>query len=218
MSSESAKRFVEAVIPSELNNFKAYLHKHLWTLDQFASLMAGLNPDCYRSGRSIDLPEKEYRKRSNQATRFLQYLLEDIEKQNWHKKDLLTVEEMIYVSAWRCIKWAARQQISIHILFFEHLPLYLKELYFEFQPINDALRNASRYSRAYHEAYYLDHVRRITEWSPKKLSPTEIYKHHHMQNIQRYIRELQGNYKRRTILGWISKQEDRPRGRPKKAQ
>jgi hypothetical protein len=41
--------------------------------------------------------------------------------------------------------------------------------------------------------------------------------HPHMQNIQRYIRELGGKYKKRTIVeSWLSKIVDRPRGRPKK--
>jgi hypothetical protein len=217
MSSEFARSFAEQVMPSELNDYKAYLHNQYWALDQCAALLAGLNPDCYTHGRSIHLPEKEFKKRSKRATQLFHQLLEDIEKQNWRKKDLLPAGEAVYVSAWKCIKWVAQERIFFHSLFFEHLPLHLKELYFEFQPINVALRTASRYSRAHQEAYYLDHVRRITEWSPQKLPPTVIYNDAHMQDIQRYIRELGGNYKKRTILGWISKEENRPRGRPKKA-
>lgn len=105
-----------------------------------------------------------------------------------------------------------------HNLFFEHLPLTLKELYFEFQPINSALRTAPRYSRAYHEAYYLDHARRHIDGIRPKPSPTEIYNDPHMQNVQRYIRELGGNYKKRTIVeSWLPKIQKHPRGRPKKA-
>lgn len=217
MSSEFAKRFAEEVTPSEHNDYKAYFHNNYWALDHYAALLAGLNPDCYKYGKSVDLPDKEFKKRSKQATRLFFQLLEDIEKQNWRKKDLLPADNGVYVSSWRCIKWAAQQQILFHPLFFKHLPLHLKELYFEFQPMNDALRTSSRHTRAWHEAYYLDHVRRITEWSPRKLPPSEIYNHSHMQDIQRYIRELGGHYKKRTILGWIAKQDDRSRGRPKKA-
>ena len=81
MSSEFAKRFAEVVVPSELNDYKAYLHNSYWALDQFAALINGLNPDCYKHGRSIDLPEKEFKKRFKQATRLFHRLLDDIEQQ-----------------------------------------------------------------------------------------------------------------------------------------
>jgi hypothetical protein len=215
---EFAKRFAQAVMPSEFNDYKAYLHNHLWSLDQCAALMAGLNPGCYKKGKSVELLEKEHNKRAQVATRFFHQLLDDIEKGNWRKHDLISIGDSIYVSAWKCIKWIAQQQILTDKLFFEYLPLPLKELYFEFQPINTALRTASRRSRAYHEAYYLDHAQKLKDWSGrKKLSPTEIYNNPHMQNVQRYIRELGGNYKQRTFVeSWLQKLEERSRGRPKK--
>lgn len=77
---EFAKRFAEAVMPSEFNDYKAFLNEHFWSLDQSAALMAGLNPDCYKNGKSIELSEKEYKKRAKHATRFFQQLLDDIDK------------------------------------------------------------------------------------------------------------------------------------------
>ena len=214
---EFVKRFAEAVTPSEFNDYIAYLHNHFWSLDQCAALMAGLNPDCYKRGKSVELPEKEHKKRARVATRFFHQLLDDIDKGNWRKHDLIGRDDSIYVSAWKCIKWITQQQLLTDKLFFEHLPLAMKELYFEFLPINSALRTASRHSRAYHEAYYLDHAQRFIDWKERNLSPTEIYKDPHMQNIQRYIRELGGNYKKRTILeSWLPKIQKRSRGRPKK--
>jgi hypothetical protein len=68
---EFEKRIAEAVMPSEFNDYKAYLHNHFWSLDQCAALMAGLNPDCYKKGKPVELPEKEHNKRAQVATRFL---------------------------------------------------------------------------------------------------------------------------------------------------
>lgn len=214
---EFAKRFAQAVIPSEFNDYKAYLHNHFWSLDQCAALIAGLNPDCYKNGQSFELSQKEYKKRAKHATHLFQRLLDDIDKGKWRKHDLLPIDDAVCISAWRCIKWIAQRQLVTHKLFFEHLPLTLKELYFEFQSINSALRIAPRHSRAYHEAYYLDHARRLIDWNRPRLSPTEIYNDPHMQNVQRYIRELGGKYKKRTIVeSWLPKIQKQTRGRPRK--
>ncbi len=215
---EFARRFAEEVMPSEFHDFKAYLHEHFWSLDQCAALMAGLNPDCYKRGYSVELPEKEHNKRAGLATHFFNLLLDDIDKGNWRKHDLISKDDSIYASAWKCVRWIAQQQIVIHNLFFEYLPLTLKELYFEFQPINSALRTAPLHSRDRHEAYYLNHAQKLIDWSGRKLSPTKIYNDPHMQNVQRYIRELGGNYKKRTIVeSWLPKLQKRSRGRPGKA-
>jgi hypothetical protein len=213
------KRFAEAVRPSEFNDYKAFLNNHFWSLDQSAALMAGLNPDCYKNGKSIDLSEKEYKKRAKHATQLFRQLLDDIEKGNWRRHDLIPGDDAVYVSALQCIKWIAEHSIKFHQIFFDHLPLILKELFFEFIPVNSALRTASRHSRAYHEAYYLDHAQKLIDWSSRNPSPMDIYKDSHMQDVQRYIRELGGNYKKRTIVElWLPKLQKRSRGRPKKAK
>jgi hypothetical protein len=48
---EFAKRFAQAVMPSEENNFKGYFTKELWPLDHCASLVAGLDPETYRNAK-----------------------------------------------------------------------------------------------------------------------------------------------------------------------
>jgi hypothetical protein len=90
------------------------------------------------------------------------------------------------------------------------------ELFFEFMPTNLALRTASKHSRDYHEALYLQHAEKLRE-EVSGISPSEIYRHPRMENIERYIRQLGGNYKKRTILeSWLPKIIDSSIGRPKK--
>ena len=49
-----SRRFAQAVMPSEENSFKAYFHRELWTPDQGAALVAGLDPETYRRGHGIE--------------------------------------------------------------------------------------------------------------------------------------------------------------------
>lgn len=215
---EFAQRFSRAVMPSEENSFRSCLRKDYWSVDQFASLLAGLDPETYKRGKAQELPEKEYKKRAAGATHYFHLLLEDIEKKNWRRAHLIPVGDAICASSWRWIKWLAQQPIIPNPLFFEYLPLHLKELYFEFQPTESALRTALRHSRVYHEAFYLDHARRLLDWEVGDSTPSQIYKHPHMQNVERYIREMGGSYTRRTIVeSWLRKLKTRSRGRPKKS-
>jgi hypothetical protein len=212
-----ARRFTQAVMPSEENSFKSYFHRELWTPDQGAALVAGLDPETYRKGHAIEFEPKEYAKRDAHATKVLTHFLDDAEKGIWRKKDFKIAENEIYVSTWKFIKWLSERDIKMHERFFNQLLLTQMELYFEFTPTNIALRTASRRSRAYHEAYYLKKAEQLMETLREVLSPTEVYDHPHMQDVLRYIRELGGHYTKRTIVtSWLPKLIDSPIGRPQK--
>jgi hypothetical protein len=182
-----AKRFVDAFVLSEENSFKSYFSRELWSPDQGAALVAGLDPETYRNGQALELDPKEYAKRSTHATAVLNRFLKDQEKGLWKKKDFKITENEIYISAWKFIKWISEKDIVMHKLFFNQLSLTQMELYFEFDPVETALRVASKHSREYHKAYYLKHAEELIQELRKSLSPTAIYEHPHMQNIQRYI-------------------------------
>jgi hypothetical protein len=213
---EFAKRFAEAVMPSEENNFKGHFTKELWPPDHCASLVAGLDPETYRNGKSLELPPKEFAKRTAHATAVLNRFLDDVDKDIWQKRDFKTTENEIYASVWKYIKWIAEQNIIMHKLFFNQLSMTLMELYFQFQPTDSALINAPKHTREYHEAYYLLNARELIKESGRQLPSTEIYNHPRMQSVQHYIRDHRGKYKKRTFLLWLSKLRKLPRGRPKK--
>lgn len=203
--------------PPEEELYKAAINKTLWSIDEAAALIAGLTRENYKNGSkgSMTVSEEEFRKREDYATTIFSQMLDDLEKKKTLVK-FIPIEDRIYFSPWRYIKWVAENEVKMHKRFFNELPLSLMELYFEFQPINIALRTASKHSRGYHEALYLKHAEEILETSPD-LSPSEIYRHPHMQNVGRYIRELGGKYKKRTILeSWLPKIINSFIGRPKK--
>src|SRR5579862_7812731 len=102
-SEKIARTFAEAFIPSEYNSFRSYLNNPYWALDHCAALMAGLNPDCYKNGKSVELGVKEHNKRARAATHFFHQLLDDINQGNWRKHDLIAANDAIYVCAWKCI-------------------------------------------------------------------------------------------------------------------
>ncbi len=122
------------------------------------------------------------------------------------------------MSHWRFIKWIAMNNIPIKVRFFDNLPLYLVEIYLEFQPDYASLRTKPRQSRAYREALYLKNAREIMNKSSCRLSREDTYSHPRMQNVLRQIRGFGGRYTKRTITGsWLSKLEELRRGRPKKS-
>ena len=214
---ELAKRFVAAIRLSEENSFRAYLHKTLWRPEEFASLSAGLDPECYKQGKSIELSQKLYAVRAKHATSTLDRFLDDTENGVWKERDLIMMEDEIYVSSWKYIRWAAQRGIIISELFFALLPLTLMELYLEFRPTDSVLCTAPKRTRVFHENYYLERARELMKELGHDLTPTQLYNHSRMQGVMRYLRDLGGNYKKRTFLhSWLPKLQKRPRGGPRK--
>ena len=215
-----AERFVKAMEPLPEDHFyKEALMQSMWSIDQFAALIAGLTPENYERGEKGDtqISEKVYAKREAYATKVFRQFLDQF-KNGTAPRGWVARDNRIWMSPWRYIKWIAENNILINTRFFNELPLSLMELYFEFEPINTALRVASKYSRAYHMALYLKHAEELLKEQPG-LTPTQVYRHPRMENVERYIRELKGQCKKRTILeSWLPKIIDSKHGRPPKAK
>jgi hypothetical protein len=96
----------------------------------------------------MSISAEEFRKREGHATIVFRQMLDDLKKKKTLIK-FIPIDDCIYFSPWRYIKWIAENDVKMHKRFFNVLPLSLMELYFEFQPINTALRTASKHSRNY---------------------------------------------------------------------
>lgn len=215
-----AERFVKAMQPLPEDHFyKEALMQSMWSIDQFAALIAGLTPENYKRGERGDtqISGKVYAKREAYATKVFRQFLDQF-KNGTAPRGWAASDNRIWMSSWRYIKWVSENDIPMNQRFFNELPLSLMELYFEFQPIHIALRVASKRSRAYHIAFYLKHAEELLKELPG-LTPTQVYRHPRMENIERHIRELGGRYKKRTIIeSWLPKIIDLKRGRPPKVK
>lgn len=214
------ERFVKAMQPLPEDHFyKEALMQSMWSIDQFAALMAGLTPENYERGEKGNtlISEKVYAKREAYATKVFRQFLDQF-KSSKAPRGWVTSDNRIWMSSWRYIKWVVENDIPMNQRFFNELPLSLMELYFEFQPTHIALRVASKHSRAYHMAYYLKHAEKLLKEQPD-LTPIQIYRDPRMEHIERYIRELGGRCKKRTITeSWLPKLIDLKRGRPRKVK
>jgi hypothetical protein len=208
--------FARALIPSEENSFKSNMQKEFWNPSEFSALAAGLDPKTYKAGRAIELSDNEFVKRAKKANWIHRKLIDDIEKELWRWQQFLVISGgHMYASRWMYLKWAAETGIILSDLFFNALPPSLMQLYFEFGSINTALRTENMSSQRYHKAYYLKQAECLIK-QEGKIPPTKIYEHSYMQNVQRYIRELGGNYSKRTITeNWLTEICDCTIGRPK---
>lgn len=197
--------------------YKSAIERALWSLDEASALIAGLVPENYKNGSKgyMNISDEEFMKRNNYASTIFSQMLDDIDEKGTLAK-FIPHDNRIFLSPWKYVKWIAENNIEINKRFFTALPLSLMELYYEFQPINTALRTASKHSRDYHQALYLQHAKKLMEELPE-INISEIYRHSHMKNIERYIRELGGKYKQRTLLeSWLPKIKKSVIGRPKK--
>lgn len=199
--------------------YKSAIESSLWSLDEASALIAGLVPENCKNGSKgfMNISEEEFLKRDAYAMTIFSQMLDDIDSKGTLAK-FIPHDNRIFLSPWKYVKWAAENSVEVHKRFFNALPLSLMELYYEFQPINTALRTAPKHSRNYHEALYLQHAKKLMKTNPG-INPSEIYRNAHMENIERYIRQLGGSYKKRTILeSWLPKIIDSPIGRPKKTK
>lgn len=206
--------------PDFEKEFNNYLIKEFWSIDELSALSYRMLPHRYKEIVNNKFYDKHLSKNDRNkiaaAKRLKTRLLYDINSNN-SKYVYLGKEEEENITSWKCIKWLAENQIPIDNLFFKALSFTLMELYFEFQPMNTALRNKRKDSRGYHEALYLKHAEELMKKENRQMSPTELYKHPHMKNVQRSIRDLKGYYKESTILkSWLPKLfPKRQKGRPK---
>lgn len=205
--------------PSEEEVYKSCCNQDLWTLDEFCALMVGLTPKRLSDigKKQGELPNPKELRQAIQALNLSTRLLAEVQKDG--KDGLRLIKNEFYMSSWRYIKWVSLNEIPINNKFFENMPLILMELFFEFRPINVALRTKSKYCREYHEALYLRHAEELIKNTPKRLTRKEIYKHPRMQNVLHDLKDHAGSpvrYRKRTITdSWLKKIDKQPRGRPK---
>lgn len=189
----------------------------LWSVDEFAAILAGLTPEKFReiTEKKDDYSSKEIN-RCLIACRVSGMYLKSLEK------DMLEISKLCdsgwHMSPWKFIKWLAQSKAGAHTRFINALPRTLIELYLEFTPLNVDYRTQPKNSVRYHRALYIKHAQFVYDSSPKKLSPKEIYRHPHMQEILYTIRTSGGHPKERTITeSWLKDiDDDRQRGRPPK--
>lgn len=103
------------------------------------------------------------------------------------------------------MKWLAENELFPSKTFFNAISHQLKWIFLEFQPRNSILRAASKFSQAYHKAYFDECVEEILSHYPdKRFTPKEVYQLEEMEKIRNQLRQLGGNYKKRTFLeSWL---------------
>ncbi len=212
--------------------YKSYFEKTLWTIDEFSALMIGITPEKYeqllrediqnlsfedfRKNQDVILKDFEKLKAANKIyERFMNRLKKDFSLIEFH-----SIDKRLTLSPWKFIKWIAMNSIPVKKKFFNELPLYLVEIYIEFQPINVAVRKEPKWHRNYHRALYLQHAGKVIEESKRKMTPEDIYNHPHMEWVRRTFKNINGKqvtYTKRTIKeSWLSKIYPKKRGRPRK--
>ena len=170
--------------PTEEKQYESWMNQSLWSIDEFCALMGGLTPENYKNGTKglTKITDEEFTKRENFVTKLFTQFLDDMD-QNYIIDDFSVDDENMFMSSWKFIKWTAEKEMVLKKRFFKALPLFLMELYLEFQPINVTLRTASHHTKAYHRALYLTHAKKLLKNTPT-LHPSEIYKHPRMETVQ----------------------------------
>lgn len=215
------RSFTEKILgipPSEEVLYQSHFKSDLWSLEEFCALMGGLSPERHKAiseHKAENITQVDIKRLADAHKIFKQFLR--------HFEEVYTTEKMhevngdFYMTPWKFIKWIAMHEIPIKERFFDSLPLYLMEIFFEFGSTNTSLRTQPQWSRAYHEAYYLKNAQLVIHASSQRLSRNAIYSHPRMQDVLRQVRQLGGHYTKRTITDiWLAKLEECKRGRPKK--
>ena len=203
--------------------FANLFNKKIWTMHEFACLMAGITPQEYQKLFEVD---------SSQIT---QVQIKRVKRVHITKKSLITytkraqkvpldewffIENDACMTPWKFIKWIAENELPITKGFARRLPRDLLEMYLYFLPDNNPLRTRPRDCREFHRALYLQHAQDLQKEYSRKLTHEEIYATPRMLHLLRSFKKRDGspaNYKKRTVTdSWLPTIERRPRGRPKK--
>ncbi|NGX34812.1 MAG: hypothetical protein K1060chlam1_01169 [Candidatus Anoxychlamydiales bacterium] len=195
--------------PDFEKEYNDHIIKELWSTDEFSALTQRLLPKRYKEivDENFDLKQlsSNERKQALAAMKLNNKLLLDIE--NKKIENVYFIEKETLISAGKCIKWLVETQTPIKKMFFKALPLSLMELYIEFQPINNTLRNGEKKNPEYHRAYYIRAVEKLIKQERRPMKPKEIY--NHLKGVQHYLRELGCRAKKRTVIElWIPKAEN----------
>lgn len=205
----------QAMTEEEL--YQSYFRKECWSVEEFMCLMVGITPKRYNNvleGNSATSPTDM--KKCSKANSLAQHLLQLAREQPRAK--YLHLNLNLTMTAWKFIRLIAMNEIPLRFGFFKNLPLNLKEIYLEFQPINVILRIKSKFAEEYHRAFYKHEVEWLLEINPD-LTPKEIYSHPHMLEVRKAFKDRAGkhvHYANRTIKAWIAKVKKSGVGRPKK--
>lgn len=201
--------------PAE-SSYESYFEQKLWSLSEFSSLMADMVPKEYERliKGSQGCSESEIKKIEQAHAVF--FKIAKFLKKKILLEHMYAINHEVYMSKLQFIKWIALHDIPIKKRFFSALSLDLMEAYFAFQPTDVHLRTKNPHSGEYHKALYLSTAQDlISRCGP--LTPTQIYRHPRMKNLQKSFEGPKSYYKKRTILElWLPTLTKRSRGRPKK--
>lgn len=209
---------------SEEQAYKAYFKKAGWTIAEFSALIVGLTPDEYQTindpnNSSVTKKQFEQYKQSNKI--FSSFIKDNLKSPDTiDLNGIHSIEEGLYLSPWRYIKWIAEKQIPFKRKFMSALPLHLLELIQEFSPHNHGLKTIPQWKREHHKLLYQAHALKLIESSKQRLSRDEIFRHPQMEYIARTFigkDNKQIRYKKRTITeSWLAEIDPQKRGRPRK--
>ncbi len=205
---------------SEEELYRSYFRQELWTIKEFASLMAGITPEKFEelySRKDNSGTAKEYAQYKH-ALMIYDKFLEDVEKKIELKEFYLA--KGVSLTPWKFIRWVSTNQVPVKHRFADSLPLHLLEILIEFSPLDVGVKTTPKWHRNYHKVFYLKNAELIMEASNKKMTRQEIYEHPQMEYIRRTFKDINGEqvtYTKRTIINsWLPKIDPRKRGRPRK--
>lgn len=202
--------------------YLSYFKEELWTIKEFAALMAGITPlkfDLLHDPKNLKMTYQDFDqyKRANKIFgRFVKDLKKISQEKTYFK------EEGMSLTPWRYLKWVAMNQIPIVKRFRQALPLHLIEVFSEFRPIEQQLKISPRYHREHHKALYQKSALSVLKKSHKKMTRQEIYNDPHMEYVRRTFKDSNGkqvSYKKRTLVEvWLAEIDPKKRGRPQKSK
>jgi hypothetical protein len=203
--------------------FAQLFNKKIWTMHEFACLMAGITPQEYQKLLELDSSQitQEQIKRVNRVHKTNRRLITYTKRaQKVPLDEWIFIERNPCMSPWKFIKWIAMNGLPITKGFAMRLPLNLLEIYLYFLPNNNPLRTRPRDCREVHRALYLEYAKELQKEYSRRLTYEEIYANPRMLHLLRSFKKRDGspaNYKKRTVTdSWLPTLEKRPRGRPKK--
>jgi len=201
--------------------YLSYFQKEVWTISEFTSLVAGLSPEEFYEIHD-DKNEIVYKKQFEKYCyankifkQFIKGLNKDITSEKIHSNG-----NELFLTLYQYVKWLAENQIPMKKIFAKALPLYLHEVFLEFQPLEKTIKTKPQWERDFHEAIYLKNAEQLMNKSKKKLTRKDIYDHPQMKWIKMTFKNKKGTqkkYSKRTIIdSWLPKIDPKKRGRPRK--
>lgn len=114
------ERFVKAMQPlTEDHFYKESLMQSMWSIDQFAALIAGLTLENYKRGErgNTQISKNVYSKREAYATKVFGQFLDQF-RSGTAPRGWIANDNRIWMSSWRYIKWVVENDIPMNQRFF----------------------------------------------------------------------------------------------------